>query len=41
LSLNLSPTALADETVRRRIAQRLAAAAADIIFDAPLDPLAR
>jgi ethanolamine utilization protein EutA len=41
LSLQLSPTTLADETVRRRIVQRLAAAAADIIFDAPLDPLAR
>src|SRR6516162_9599645 len=41
LSLNLSPTALADETVRRRIVQRLAAAAADVIFDAPLDPLTR
>jgi ethanolamine utilization protein EutA len=41
LSLQLSPTTLANETVRRRIVQRLAAAAADIIFDAPLDALAR
>jgi ethanolamine utilization protein EutA (predicted chaperonin) len=40
LSLKLSPAILADETVRRRIVQRLAVAAADIIFDA-LDPLAR
>jgi ethanolamine utilization protein EutA len=41
LSLQLSPTTLADETIRRRIVQRLAAAAADMICDAPLDPLAR
>ena len=41
LSLKLSPTTLADETVRRRIVQRLAVAAADVILDAPLDPLAR
>jgi ethanolamine utilization protein EutA len=41
LSVNVSPQALADESVRRRMAQRLAAAAAAIIFDAPLDPLAR
>jgi len=41
LSLKLSPAALADEAVRRRIVQRLAEAATDIIFDAPLDPLAR
>jgi ethanolamine utilization protein EutA len=41
LSLKLSPPMLADESIRRRIVQRLAAAAADIIFDAPLDPLAR
>ena len=41
LSVNVSPQTLADESVRRRMAQRLAAAAAAIIFDAPLDPLAR
>jgi ethanolamine utilization protein EutA len=41
LSLPVSPAALADETVRRRIVQRLAAAAADIICAAPLDSLAR
>ena len=41
LSLNLSPSTLADETVRKRLVQRLASAAADIILDAPLDPLAR
>ena len=40
LSLRLSPAALADATVRQRIVQRLVAAAADIICDAPLDPLA-
>jgi ethanolamine utilization protein EutA len=40
LSLPLSPAVLADETVRQRIVQRLVAAAADIICDAPLDPLA-
>jgi ethanolamine utilization protein EutA len=41
LSLDLSAQTLADESVRRRIVQRLAAAAADLILDAPLDPLAR
>jgi ethanolamine utilization protein EutA len=41
LALDLSPQMLADDSIRRRIAQRLAAAAADIIFDASLDPLAR
>jgi ethanolamine utilization protein EutA len=41
LSLALSPQLLADQSIRRQVVQRLAAAAADIIFDAPLDPLAR
>jgi ethanolamine utilization protein EutA len=41
LSLALSPATLGEEPVRRRIAQRLATAAADIILDAPLDALAR
>ncbi len=41
LSLDLSPHTVADESVRRRIVQRLAMVAADIITDAPLDPLAR
>jgi len=41
LSLDLSPRTLADESVRQRITKRLAAAAVDIILDAPLDPLAR
>jgi ethanolamine utilization protein EutA len=41
LSLDLSPHTLADESVRGRITRRLAAVAADIILDAPLDPLAR
>jgi ethanolamine utilization protein EutA (predicted chaperonin) len=41
LALPLSPRALADESIRTRIVQRLAAAAADIISAAPLDPLAR
>jgi ethanolamine utilization protein EutA len=41
LSLKLSPSTLADETIRQRLVQRLAAVAADIILDAPLDPLAR
>ena len=41
LSLQVSPQSLADESVRRRFVQRLAAAAADIILDAPLDPLTR
>jgi len=39
LQIKLSPQALADETLRMRIAQRLAAVAADMILDAPLDPL--
>ena len=34
----ISPQALADAAVRRRIAQRLAAVAADMIVGAPLDP---
>ena len=41
LSLPLSPQTLADESIRARIVKRLATAAADIILDAPLDPLAR
>jgi len=41
VALQISPQTLADPTVRKRIVQRLAAAAADIILDAPLDPLAR
>jgi ethanolamine utilization protein EutA len=41
LSLQVSPQTLADPAIRNRIVQRLAAAAADIILDAPLDPLAR
>jgi ethanolamine utilization protein EutA len=41
LALELSPQRLADQTIRYKIAQRLAAAAVDIILDAPLDPLAR
>src|SRR5690242_8544316 len=41
LSLQVSPQSLADESVRRRFVQQLAAAAADIILDAPLDPLTR
>jgi ethanolamine utilization protein EutA len=41
LALEISPERLADETIRRRIVQRLAAAAVDIILAAPLDPLAR
>ena len=40
LGIKLSPQALADATVRRRIAQRLAVVAADMMLDAPLDPLA-
>jgi len=40
LAIKLSPQALADETVRRRIAHRLAVVAADMILDAPLDSLA-
>jgi ethanolamine utilization protein EutA len=41
LSLQLSPALLQDEATRRRIVHRLAVAAADIICDKPLDPLAR
>jgi len=41
LSLSLSPQTLADKSVRARIVQRLASVAAEIILDAPLDPLAR
>ena len=41
LGLKLSPQTLADATVRRRIAQRLAAVAADMMLDAPLDSLGR
>ncbi len=37
--MKISPQALADEALRTRIAQRLAAVAADMILDAPLDPL--
>jgi ethanolamine utilization protein EutA len=39
LQIELSSQALADETVRRRIARRLAAVAADMILGAPLDRL--
>jgi ethanolamine utilization protein EutA len=39
LQIKISPQALADERIRERIAQRLAAVAADIILAAPLDPL--
>jgi ethanolamine utilization protein EutA len=39
LGLKISPQALADESLRSRIAQRLAVVAADIIGGAPLDPL--
>lgn len=39
LGLTLSPPALADATIRERIARRLAAVAADLILDAPLDAL--
>jgi ethanolamine utilization protein EutA len=39
LGLKISPQMLADETVRRRIAQRLAVIAADVISGAVLDPL--
>jgi ethanolamine utilization protein EutA len=39
LGLKLSPRTLADESVRRRIARRLAVAAADVIVGAPLDRL--
>jgi ethanolamine utilization protein EutA len=41
LGIAPSPAALADPAVRRKIAQRLAAVAADFILDAPLDPLAQ
>src|SRR5205814_5492057 len=41
LSIAATPAMLAEAAIRRRIVQRLAAAAADIILDAPLDPLAR
>jgi ethanolamine utilization protein EutA (predicted chaperonin) len=40
LKTEISPQTLADEALRRRIVQRLAAVATDIILDAPLDPLA-
>ncbi len=39
LGLKISPQALADESLRRRIAQRLAAVAADVIGGGGLDPL--
>jgi len=39
LGVTLSPKMLADPGARQRIAQRLAAVAADFIFDAPLDRL--
>ncbi|MGN6748516.1 MAG: ethanolamine ammonia-lyase reactivating factor EutA [Xanthobacteraceae bacterium] len=41
LALQISPQTLADPSIREKIVPRLAAAAADIIFDASLDPLAR
>jgi ethanolamine utilization protein EutA len=41
LWLKLSSSTLADEAMRRRIVQRLAVTAADIILDAPLDALAQ
>ncbi len=41
LRIDISPQALADESVRRRIARRLAVVAADMILDAPLDPLGK
>ncbi len=41
LQIKLSPQVLADETLRGKIAQRLAAIAADMILDAPLDPLGK
>lgn len=40
LGLSTDPRTLADDAVRRRIAQRLADIAADYILDAPRDPLA-
>ena len=39
LAMKISPQALADAAVRRRIAVRLAVVAADMILDAPLDAL--
>jgi ethanolamine utilization protein EutA len=39
LGIKISPQALADESLRRRIAQRLAAVAADVISGVSLDPL--
>jgi len=39
LGMKISPETLADESVRRRIAQRLALVAADVIGGAVLDPL--
>jgi ethanolamine utilization protein EutA len=41
LVMKISPQALADESVRRRIAQRLAVIAADVISGAALDSLGR
>jgi ethanolamine utilization protein EutA (predicted chaperonin) len=39
LEIKISPQALADEPLRRRMAHRLAEVAADMILDAPLDAL--
>ncbi len=39
LQIEISPSALADEAIRRRLARRLAMVAADMILDAPLDSL--
>ncbi len=39
LGIKISPQLLADQSIRRRIAQRLAIVAADLILDAPLDRL--
>jgi ethanolamine utilization protein EutA len=41
LSIAATPATLADAATRRRIVQRLAVAAADVILDAPHDALAR
>jgi ethanolamine utilization protein EutA len=41
LKIKFSPLALGDESMRRRIARRLALVAADVILDAPLDPLGK
>ncbi len=41
LQVKISPQALADQSLRREIAQRLAKVAADMILDAPLDALGR